>query len=210
MREEKMDVKEEYETRMLEAFLRKKGKVAFYSDLYERATRSGEPRMCWKWSWWAFFGGLWYPLYRKTYLAALTIFAINNAFGMFLQFAFGYFASNVNISNDERLVTFTTIFLAFLGLTFIFQIFIGGYAPYFVIKRYIDLKALIEKKYESQSERVATMAQHGGYHQWVVWIIVVVFAIINASLLIILFAAINDPNAFLEALKEVSRQRSYY
>ncbi|MDR2034026.1 MAG: DUF2628 domain-containing protein [Helicobacteraceae bacterium] len=200
-----MDIKEEYEKRMLEAFLRKKEKVAFYSDLYERATRSGEPRMCWKWSWWAFFGGLWYPLYRKTYLAALAIFAINNAFWMFLQLAFVYYA-HANISNFEQPTAFTIILLGFSGA----QIFIGGYTPYFVIKRYIDLKTLIEKKYESQSDRVATMAQHGGYHQWVVWIIAVVFAIINLLLLIILFAAINDSNVFLEALKEVSRQRGYY
>ncbi|MDR2151880.1 MAG: DUF2628 domain-containing protein [Helicobacteraceae bacterium] len=181
----------EYDEKMLEAFVVKPEKMLWYRDLYDRAMRFGKPKLCWKWSWWAFFGGLFFPLYRKAYLAALGVYGINVLLSILVQFFMPQWVATYNggyISEDMKLelIRFFAFYLAtVIGLAVV----VGGYASYFIIKRYCDLKEAIEAKYANEEDRVAIMARHGGVHQWVVTLAIIIAAIVNVFLLFALFAA---------------------
>jgi hypothetical protein len=92
--------------------------------------------------------------------------------------------------NEENLRALTTYMLGYNAIFICAGILIGGYVSYFIAKRYCDLKAAIENKYADENERVSVMAQHGGFHQWVVKLIIAVVVFINIVLLLALFAAI--------------------
>jgi hypothetical protein len=187
-----------YEDRMLDAFVQKPAKIPFYRDLYERATRYGAPKLCWKWSWWAFFGGALFPLYRKAYMAALCVYGINIAIGILAQ---GFAPDSLNatleriarggVPNEAMLNAIMTYALGCNAIFICAGILIGGYAPYFIIKRYCELKEAIENKYADENERVSVMASHGGFHQWVVKLVIGFVVFINAILLLALVAALS-------------------
>ncbi|MDR2151879.1 MAG: hypothetical protein LBO72_03575 [Helicobacteraceae bacterium] len=147
-----------YEDRMLEAFIASSENMPFYRDLYDRATCFGEPRLCWKWSWYALLGGALFPLYRKAYLGALIIFG---ATLFFLMLAI-VFADDWGRGVEFNIKCVN--YIVQLGVSWTGA---SGFAPYFIIKRYCDLKAAIEAKYANEDDRVAIMARHGGVHQWV-------------------------------------------
>ena len=71
----------------------------------------------------------------------------------------------------------------------IIAILAGGYATYFIYKTYQQKKLEIETKLQDPEQRIETMQQLGGYHQWVVW-----FNIFIGSLAIIgILAAVIIP-----------------
>ncbi|MDR2151878.1 MAG: hypothetical protein LBO72_03570 [Helicobacteraceae bacterium] len=167
----------EYDEKMLSAFVAKPKKMAWYRDLYDRATSSGSLLTCWKWSWWAFLsGGALFLFYRKVYPIALAIFSVNLFCTTFMQQA-------VYSRGGSWLIGRSIDY----GITFVaLGIIIGGLAPYFIIKRYCDLKEAIESKYANEDDRIAAMARHGGVHQWVVTVFKYLL-IFNLCLLLILF-----------------------
>jgi lipid-A-disaccharide synthase-like uncharacterized protein len=175
-----------YEENMLGTFVGKPEKTPFYLDLYERATRSGAPKLCWKWSWWAFFGGALFLIYRKAYLAALIVFGLSTIMSLVAQALMPaeYLAAleNAAIGKDE-LEWVMRFYAVYLGATICAQIFIGGYAPYFIIKRYCELKEAIENKYANNDERASAMALHGGVHKWAIWLAVALCVTINLILI---------------------------
>jgi len=132
-----------YEDRMIAAFVGKPEKVEYYRSAFYLYNKDGAEKMRWKWSWWAFFGNLWYFLYRKAYLAALVAFILSIVFGI----------------------------VHFGGL--IFSILVGGFGVYFVYKKYKDLKSEIEAQTEDEDERIKLMIQNGGYNTWVIWLVVI-------------------------------------
>ncbi|MDR2151881.1 MAG: DUF2628 domain-containing protein [Helicobacteraceae bacterium] len=130
----------EYDEKMLEAFVAKPEKMAWYRDLYDRCYADGFLSFKWKWSWWAFLSnGVWFLLYRKTYLAAAVFVGI-------------------------------ALFAGYAGLGIGMFIVSGGVAPYFVLKQYIDLKALIESKYDDEAKRIEVMRRNGGCNDWTLWV----------------------------------------
>lgn len=138
-------MQESYEDRMIEAFIAKPEKEKWYKQAFLTFNINGVDVMKWKWSWWAFFCGFLYLLYRKTYLPALVLF----------------------------LLTIVANFIPLLG-SLILMILAGGYGPYFVYRTYKVKKLEIEAIVEDEEKRIETMRHAGGYNQWVVWVYAII------------------------------------
>jgi hypothetical protein len=136
---------ENYDERMIEAFINKADKTKWYQEAFSNFNINGIDVMKWKWSWWAFFCGFLYLLYRKTYLPALVLF----------------------------LLTIIANFIPVFG-GLILMILSGGYSAYFVYRTYKVKKLEIESKVEDEEKRIETMKHLGGYNQWVVWVYAVI------------------------------------
>jgi hypothetical protein len=133
-----------YEYKMIEAFIDKPEVTSWYVQAFKKFTVHGVDVMRWHWSWWAFFGNIFYLLYRKSYLAAGILF----------------------------LLTLVTGVIPFGGL--ILWILTGGYAPYFVYKTYKEKRLEVESMIEDESKRIETMRLVGGYNDWAIWVAVVI------------------------------------
>lgn len=66
----------DYDDAMLEAFVAKPEEVLWYKKSFAKFNVNGMPVMKWNWSWWAFFGGWAFLMYRKQYKAAFILFII--------------------------------------------------------------------------------------------------------------------------------------
>ncbi len=148
----------DYNDKMLEAFVNKPESLGWYKYAFNRFSVNGAEKISWAWSWWAFFGSVFYLLYRKAYMAALGLF--------FLSLIAG--------------------FIPFAG--FILWIATGGLAPYFVYKVYLTKKADIEATIEDEQKRIETMREVGGYNDWAIWLAVALHAIFWISVFYMLFA----------------------
>ena len=132
----------DYDNKMIEAFINKPEKTVWYQYAFSQYSVNGVDKMMWVWSWWAFFGGIFYLLYRKAYLPALGLLAL----------------------------TIVSFAIPFGGL--ILWIVTGGLAPYFVYKTYQSKKAEIEAKITDEQKRIETMRAVGGYNDWAIWLAV--------------------------------------
>jgi len=131
---------EAYEQAMLEAFIGKPEKTAWYQLAFSKFNINGLNTMQWVWSWWAFFGGWGFLLYRKQYISAIVLFIV---------------ASIASIIPLGGLIV---------------GIFAGGFSPYLIYKGYKDKKAIIENNISDTDKRIETMRELGGYNQWVIWV----------------------------------------
>jgi len=66
----------DYDDAMIEAFVAKPEKLLWYKKSFAKFNVNGMPVMKWNWSWWAFFGGWAFLMYRKQYMAAFVLFII--------------------------------------------------------------------------------------------------------------------------------------
>lgn len=131
-----------YEERMLEAFVAKPEKVLWYKYSFMKYNLNGIDVLKWNWSWWAFFGGFLFLLYRKQYIPALILFIASITLGA----------------------------IPFIGL--VIMILSGGYSTYFIYKGYKAKRVEIESSVADEEKRIETMQAVGGYHQWVIWVYV--------------------------------------
>ncbi len=131
----------DYDYKMIEAYIDKPEVTEWYVDTFKHFNVNGIDVMRWKWSWWAFFGNVFYFLYRKCYLAATLLFI-------------AFFFSGI---------------FPLIGLI-ILLILNGGYAPYFVYKNYKEKRLEIEAQIEDEEERIEMMRVVGGYNDWAIWI----------------------------------------
>lgn len=137
------NVESEYEARMLEAFVGKPDspdKGLWYANAFSKYEIDGIEKIQWKWSWWAFFGGIWFLFYRKAYAAAG---------GLFLA------------SIIAQFIPFASIMV---------PIFAGGFSSYFIYKTYKTKKLEIEAVEQGEFKRIEMMQELGGYNQWAAWI----------------------------------------
>ena len=139
---------EEYEHKMIDAFVDKPEKTLWYQNAFEKYQVNGIDRVAWNWSWWAFFGGFFFLLYRKAYMAALGLFVLS------------FLASWVPI------------------LPLIIYILTGGYATYFIYKNYSEKKKEVETTIEDTQTRIDTMRELGGYNNWAIWLAAILYGII--------------------------------
>ena len=131
---------DDYDKQMIEAFVNKPEKTLWYQNVFSRYNINGIDKISWNWSWWAFFGGMFFLLYRKAYMAAMMLFALSILSSM----------------------------IPFGG--FIVWILSGGYSTYFIYKVYQSKKREIEMQMEDESRRIETMQMIGGYNTWVIWV----------------------------------------
>jgi hypothetical protein len=140
---------------MLEAFVGKPEspeKGLWYANAFAKYEINGVDVIKWNWSWWAFFGGIWFLLYRKAYAAAG---------GLLL------------ISIVASIIPYSGIIISILA---------GGFSTYFVYKVYKTKKREIEARYMDDEQRIEMMKVVGGYNAWVAWVfpIIIVLAVLAA------------------------------
>jgi len=146
-----------YEAQMLEAFVGKPDapdKGLWYATAFNKYNINGVDKMAWNWSWWAFFGGIWFLLYRKAYAAAGGLF----------------------------LISLASAFIPFAGL--IIWILSGGFSSYFVYKVYQTKKMEIEAAQQGDAQRINTMQMVGGYNQWVVIVAIALNIIVFVGIIV--------------------------
>jgi len=135
---------EDYEYQMIEAFIDKPEVTDWYVNAFKKFHINGVDVMKWHWSWWAFFGSVFYLLYRKSYLAAGVLFVLTLVAGV----------------------------IPLGGL--ILWVLTGGYAPYFVYKTYREKRHEIESQVYDEAERIKMMRIVGGYNDWAIWVAVII------------------------------------
>jgi len=147
------EIDQDYQNRMIEAFIDKPEVTLWYQDAFSKFSVNGVDSMKWHWSWWAFFTGFLYLLYRKQYLGALGVFIASMTIGI----------------------------IPLGGL--LVMILSGGFAPYIVYKGYKSKFLEIEKAISDEETRIQTIRQVGGYNQWVVWVYIAFVAIVGFSMI---------------------------
>ncbi len=125
---------------MIEAYIDKPEVTEWYVNAFKKFNINGVDVMKWHWSWWAFFGSVFYLLYRKSYVAAGTLFLL--------------------------ILVMSFIPLGWI----ILWILAGGYAPYFVYRTYQEKKVDTELKIADNETRLETMRLLGGTNEWAIWI----------------------------------------
>lgn len=158
----------EYEAKMLEAFVAKPDrpeKGLWYANAFAKYDVNGVDTMRWNWSWWAFFGGIWFLIYRKAYAAAGGLF----------------------------LIAIASSFIPFGGL--VISILAGGYSTYFVYKTYKTKKLEIEAAEGDEDRRIEMMQELGGYNQWVVVLAVIVNVLVLVGVFMAIVAGMNADTA---------------
>lgn len=133
-----------YEDRMLAAWVGKPEKFYFYKTAFQKFSIEGMDKFRVVWSWWAFFFGFWFFLYRKAYVEALVAFALSILFG----------------------------FIPIIG-PLILMIGLGLSAIYFLYKRYKHIKLEIEALTQEEDKRLELMLMKGGFNSWVIWVVAI-------------------------------------
>ena len=129
------------ETKLLEAYIQKPEKMSYYQRGLEKMQQAGIFGFRWHWSWWAFFFGWAFLLYRKAYIPALVAFIVT----MFLNFIpFGFL-------------------VAMIGL--------GGVSSYFVLKRFNDLKNSVKGTEDEQVKAMYSFGGYHTWVIWVIAIL---------------------------------------
>jgi hypothetical protein len=158
----------EYEAKMLEAFVGKPDKPEkglWYANAFAKYDVNGVDAMRWNWSWWAFFGGIWFLIYRKAYAAAGGLF----------------------------LISIASAFIPFAGL--VVWVLSGGYSPYFVYKTYKAKKLQIEAAEGDENRRIEMMQELGGYNQWVVVMAVILNVLAFIGIMMAIAAGVTADTA---------------
>ena len=148
MEHNRREDEDKYENQMIEAFVNKPEKTSWYMESFKKYQINGIDKMAWNWSWWAFFGGFFFLLYRKAYMAAIVLFLLS--------------------------IIFSSVPL----ISLIVSIVAGGLSTYFVYKTYKEKKAKIENTIDDTQKRIDTMRVIGGYNTWVLWVAAALYGLI--------------------------------
>jgi len=126
----------DYEHQMIEAYIDKPQVTHWYVNAFKSFHLNGVDIGKWHWSWWAFFGSVFFLLYRKTYLPAAILF----------------------------ILLMGASFIPFGWITL--WVLSGGYSTFFVYKTFKEKKDELEAKIENETERLETMQALGGSNEW--------------------------------------------
>lgn len=157
-------------SKMLEAFVGTPEKMQWYKEAFSQYNVNGVDRIAWVWSWWAFFGGAFFLLYRKAYIPAAVLFGITTFFGI------------IPTANP----------IAGIFLSICVSICQGGFATYFIYKTFIEKKELVKNTVESEEKQIETMRQIGGVNTWVI----VVCKVLAAVFFLLVFLSVVATGIF--------------
>lgn len=132
----KYEAIEEDDFKMIEAYIDKPEVTQWYVNAFKRFNVNGVDIAKWHWSWWAFFGSVFFLLYRKAYTAASVLFVL---------LVIAWF------------IPFGWIVLWTLS---------GGYSTYFIYKSYKEKRLEVEAQIQEEEKRLETMQILGGVNEW--------------------------------------------
>ena len=170
---------ESYENKMLAAYIGKPDKVLWYQNAFSSYNLNGMDKFTLNWSWWAFFGGWIFLLYRKAYLAALVFFVLELP-------SLLYFYS----SSDYSIVLYSVLWLAP-------AIASGGTGAFLVYTNYKKAKSRIEERIKDNQTRYETMKEIGGVHYFALWLIIPLYLIFTTVIDIVV-----NPQKYTEVSKD--------
>ncbi len=128
----------------VEAYIGTPKSVDYYKDAFAKFDiEGGLEQWKWHWAWWAFFGGVFYLLYRKLYLEAAIFFVALLIVGK----------------------------IPFLGI--VFWIASGGVLPYFVYKRYMKVTQEVQDNIVNERAQLEAIRELGGVNKAIIWVAVV-------------------------------------
>ncbi|SFV69320.1 hypothetical protein MNB_SM-4-827 [hydrothermal vent metagenome] len=154
------EISKEYNNAMIEAFIDTPEKTLWYQLAFSKFNINGLDKIAWNWSWWGFFSGFLFLLYRKAYIPALVLFVLSITVGI----------------------------IPFVGL--LLMVLSGGFSTYFIYKIYKTKLHETENIVQDEETRLKTIREIGGYNQWVVWVYATIVSIIFLSILIPLLAVL--------------------
>ncbi|HIC43252.1 MAG TPA: hypothetical protein EYO73_02860 [Sulfurimonas sp.] len=125
--------------KMIEAYINKPEVTQWYVNAFKSFNLNGIDLGKWHWSWWAFFGSVFFLLYRKSYTAAAVLSGLL-IIGWFIPFGW-----------------------------MILWILSGGYSTYFVYKTYKEKYLEIqEANLEDENKNLEMMQALGGTNEWAI------------------------------------------
>ena len=132
-----------YSQDMLEAFISTPKKFEWYTKAFNFFDTNKSAR--WYWNSGAFFGGIWYFLYRKELKIALSILFIELILGVILP---------LNI--------FAILFI-------IISILIGGFGTFTIYQKYQKDRSGIEKMFKEENKRIGVIKIVAGVNPVAYW-----------------------------------------
>jgi len=147
-----------YDEQMIEAYINTPKKNTWYQNAFQKYNVNGVDKLAWHWSWWAFFGGFFFLLYRKAYIAAL-----------------GLFVASIIISPIPI-------------LSFILWIASGGFSVYFIYLKYQQKKKETEASCQTEEECIQAIKNVGGVNKWVIWVAAILNTIVLVYILFFIVA----------------------
>ncbi len=153
------------EIEKIKAYIDKPESEDFYIDAFSAYSEGGIDQFKWKWSWWAFAGGIFFLLYRKLYVEALIFFMI---------------------SAISSTVPIVSLFVWVVS---------GALFPYLVYLRYKKGKQLAQEKSSDLSEQLRILRTFGGYNQWAVYLGVAINILVTLWIVYMVTLAMGLPNA---------------
>lgn len=169
---------ESYENDMVRAFVGKPNKPKkeqWYMNTFAKMDENMKANntISWKWSWWSFFLGSFFLLYRKAYIAAFLyvgVFVLTHI--VFIGWS--------NIIGWLNIIGWINPIAAVLIINIpllLYMILSGGFGMHFVHKTYLKKRKKIEEKFLDDYSRVEVMKIIGGYNQWVIWLLLLPYFI---------------------------------
>jgi len=128
----------DYDYKMIEAYIDKPEVTQWYVNAFKKFSINGVDVMRWHWSWWAFFGSVFFLLYRKAYTAAAVLVVLLMV-AWFIPFGW--------------LILWT--------LT-------GGYATFYVYKDYKQKRLEVQARIQDEEKCFETMHVLGGTNEWAI------------------------------------------
>lgn len=148
-----------YDEKLLEAFIGKPNKVAYYASAFKKFETEGKK---WNWSWWAAFCNLSFLFHRKVYLPAIIATVVLVALNV------------VGVLNP------TNIFLLMLPTVLGIGIFVllGGYGIKLVHNNFKKMKNEIASRVSNEDEQIQEMRKQGGFVA--IWKLILAYTLFTA------------------------------
>ncbi len=161
-----------------ESYIQKSAKLYWYKRLFEHFHQAGFSNIGSCWSWWAFFFGPEYLLYRKCYVEAL----------------FLYIGRGCIMALFPPAIVFIPFVNAFL-------------APFLIYRRFEHLVDMSYRRApKNEGARMSIVQHYGGYNTWVVVVVIVCCILVSVFIgmiitLLVLGVAGFRPTELLELLE---------
>lgn len=151
-------IDDDYEKQMLQAFIGNPNKVAYYDKAFKKFESSGYQK---NWSWWGFFGTIFFLIHRKVYNYAIALMLLSFVSALFMQ----------NMPSVQ------------LGLNISIMMIGGMMSPFLIFNRYKKLKFEIESKETDSKKCIELMTKKGGVVSlWKIILVLIVYILLFIGL----------------------------